>query len=129
MKKQQPKKKAAAAWAIILERGYSEAYIEKIGKVGSLKALIPHFQKWLASDSPFGIVAVPMRQGEVNVRTAHIAQREDLPEAIRQIAEYLSGIVGVGKRLSFGQGGTLAAETQEIIRQTLGSLPPPEAFN
>jgi hypothetical protein len=128
MRKHRPKPQAAA-WAVILERGCSESWIAKVDKLEALKAWRSPCRKWLASDSDFGIVAAPMREGSVNMRTAYIGQLEDLPEAIIQISAYLSECVGSGKRISFAQGGVLSAETQEIIRQTLGTLPGPWAFN
>jgi hypothetical protein len=117
------------AWAIILERGYSESFVEKIEKVKALEAFRSPCRKWLDSDSDFAIVAAPMQQGSVIIRTAYIGQREDLPDAINQISAYLSECIGGGKRISFAQGGMLSSETQEIIRETLGTLPGPWAFN
>lgn len=117
------------AWAVILERGYSETFITKIGKLPELDFWKPALQRWLASDSDLGIVTAPMRRGEINVRTAFIPGREDLAEAIRQITAYLSEYIGAGKRISWAQGGHLSAETKEIIQQTLGTLPGPWAFN
>jgi hypothetical protein len=128
MKKQRPEPKAAA-WAVILERGHSEAFIAKVEKLEALKAWRSPFRKWLASDSDFAVVAMPMRAGPVNIRTAYIGQRDDLPEAINQITDYLADHIGGGKRIAWAQGGTLAAETKEMIRETLGTLPPPWAFN
>jgi hypothetical protein len=128
MKKQRPEPKAAA-WAVILERGHSKAFIAKVEKLEALKAWRSPCRKWLASDSDFAIVAMPMRDGLVNIRTAYIGRREDLPEAIKQITYYLADYIGGGKRVAWALGGTLAAETKEIIRETLGTLPPPWAFN
>src|SRR6266404_4052239 len=95
----------ADAWAVILERGYSESFIAKVAKLKELDAgWNPAFQRWLSADSDIGIVASPMRKGLVNVRTAFIADREDLPEAIQQINDYLADCVGSGKRISWAQG-------------------------
>ena len=65
----------------------------------------------------------------MNIRTAYISHREDLPDAINQIVGYLSECIGGGKHISFAQGGMLSAETQEIVRETLGTLPGPWTFN
>jgi hypothetical protein len=73
MKKKHHRSPSADARAVILERGHSESWIAKVGKLESLKAFRPAVSKWLASDSEFGIVTAPM----------HIPNREEIPEAIR----------------------------------------------
>lgn len=83
-----------AGWAVILERGFSESFIAKIGKIEALEFWIPALQKWLASDAEFGIITTPMREGQVNVRTAYLASRDDLPQGIRQITEYFANYLG-----------------------------------
>lgn len=120
---------SAAAWAVIVERGYSEPFIAKIANLETLKAWHSPLSKWAASDAALGIVAAPMRKGAINIRTAYLESRADLPDALLQIRDYLSECVGSGKRISFAQGGILAAETREIIQRTLGELPGPWAFN
>jgi hypothetical protein len=45
-----------------------------------------------------------MRGGEVNVRTAYIPSREELPEAISQITSYFADYIGSGKCISWAQG-------------------------
>jgi hypothetical protein len=127
--KGEPQRPSADAWAVIIERGYSEAWIAKIENLEELKFWNPALQRWLASDSDLGIVTAPMRKGEINVRTAYIATREDLAEAIQQITNYLASYIGNGKRIAWAQGGSLSGETQKIIRETLGTLPGPWAFN
>ena len=129
MKKKQHRPPSADAWAVILERGNSESWIDKVEELESLKAVRPAVRKWLASDSEYGIVTVPIRKGVVNIRTAYIPSREELPEAITQINSYFAEYVGGGKRITWAQGGSLSAESQEIIRETLGTLPGPWAFN
>ncbi len=119
----------ADAWAVIIERGYSEAWIAKIEKLEELKFWRPALQRWLASDTELGIVTAPMRKGEINVRTANIPTRENLPDAIQHITEYLAAYIGSGKRITWAQGGHLSGETKEIIRETLGTLPGPWVFN
>jgi hypothetical protein len=119
----------ADAWAVVIERGYSESFIATIEKLEPLKFWRPALGNWLASDSSLGIITAPMREGEVNVRTAYIPSREELPEAISQITSYFADYIGSGKRISWAQGGTLSAETRAIIRETLGTLPGPWAFN
>ena len=74
MKKRQPSP-SPDAWAVILERGYSEPFIAKIEKLEVLKFWNPSLNRWLASDSDLGIITAPQRKGFINVRTAYIATR------------------------------------------------------
>jgi len=124
-----PRTTPAAAWAVVLERGYSDSFIAKVEKLESLKAWRSPIRRWVASDATFAIVAMPIREGSTNIRTAYIEDRDDLPEALLSIRDFLSQCVGGGKRISFAQGGILSAETREIIQQALGELPRPWAFN
>jgi hypothetical protein len=103
VKKRQHRSPSADAWAVILECGHSESWIAKVGELESLKAFRPALRKWLTSNSQFGIVTMPMRKGEVNIRTAYIPNREELPEAIMQITSYFADYIGSGKRIAWPQ--------------------------
>lgn len=122
-------KPSADAWAVIVERGYSESWIARIENLEDLKFWSPALQRWLTSDSDLGIVTAPIREGEINVRTAYIATREGLAEAIAHMTDYLAQYLGSGKRIAWAQGGSLSGETKEIIREALGTLPGSWAFN
>ena len=119
----------ADAWAVILERGCSESFIAQAEKLDELKPLRPALRKWLDSDSGFAIVALPIQKGDVQIRTAYLDRREDLPKGIEAITGYLSARIGDGKQIAWAQGGELQTETKEIIQLALGTLPGPWALH
>lgn len=114
----------AEAVVVILERGYSEAFVqENIKRDPVLWG--SKFKRWLDSDADLALIAStrPGSDGVSQFRSALVRMREHLPAAVKMVSDYLAGALPGGAKIVWLQGDTLSGETREMLTQALGSLP------